>query len=82
MVFNSKDSNALDHTCKFIYASDLPHAARNSVVSMYACDTSLCYQASDVGTLNKAVNNDLIELGTWLKGNKLPLNVAKSKCYA
>ena len=45
---------------------------------MYADDTSLCYQASDIETLNKAINNDLIQLATWLKGNKLSLNVAKA----
>ena len=29
-------------------------------------------------TLNEAINNDLIQLETWLKGNKLSLNVAKT----
>ena len=61
-----------------IYINDLPHAVQNSVVSMYADDTSLCYQASDIETLNEAINNDLIQLETWLKGNKLSLNVAKT----
>ena len=61
-----------------ISINDLPHAVQNSVVSMYADDTSLCYQASDIETLNKAINNDLLQLETWLKGNKLSLNVAKT----
>ena len=60
-----------------IYINDLPHAVQNYVVSMYADDTSLCYQASDIETLNEAIINDLIQLETWLKGNKLSLNVAK-----
>ena len=45
---------------------------------MYADDTSLYYQASDIETLDEAINNDLIQLETWLNGNKLSLNVAKT----
>ena len=45
---------------------------------MYADDTSLCYQSSDINVLNEAINNDLKQLGTWLQGNKLSLNVAKT----
>ena len=61
-----------------IYINDLPHAVQNSVVFMYADDTSLCYQASDIETLNEAIKNNLMQLETWLKGNKLSLNVAKT----
>ena len=63
-----------------IYINDLPHAIQNSAVSMYADDTSLCYQISDINNLNNAINNDLMQLDTWLKGNKLSLNVAKTNC--
>ena len=45
---------------------------------MYADDTNLCYQASDIHTLNEIINTDLIELNTWLKGNKVSLNVVKT----
>ena len=45
---------------------------------MYADDTSLCYQSSDINELNEAINNDLKQLGIWLQGNKLSLNVAKT----
>ena len=61
-----------------IYINDLPQASQNSAVSMYADDTSLCYQTSDINNLNDAINNDLMQLDTWLKGNKLSLNVAKT----
>ena len=40
--------------------------------------TSLCYQSHDLTRLNEAINSDLRKLGTWLQGNKLSLNVAKS----
>ena len=45
---------------------------------MYADDTSLCYQSSDINELNEAINNDLKQLDIWLQGNKLSLNVAKT----
>ena len=44
---------------------------------MYADDTSLCYQTSEIKTFNEAINDDLTQLETWLKGNKLSLYVAK-----
>ena len=61
-----------------IYINDLPQAVQGSTVSMYADDTSLCHQSNDITQLNKAINNDLRHLDTWLQGNKLSLNVAKT----
>ena len=61
-----------------IYINDLPQAVQDSVASMYADDTSLCYRSSDITQLNEAINNDLSKLDTWLQGNKLTLNVAKT----
>ena len=61
-----------------IYINDLPQAVQNSTVSMYADDTSLCYQSSDINQLNEAINYDLKQLDSWLQGNKLSLNVAKT----
>ena len=45
---------------------------------MYADDTSLCHQSSDLTQLEEAINSDLKQLTTWLQGNKLSLNVAKT----
>ena len=45
---------------------------------MYADDTSLCHQSHNLTQLNGAINNDLKQLDTWLKGNKLSLNVAET----
>ena len=61
-----------------IHINDLPQAVQNSTVSMYAYDTSLCYQSLDINVLNEAINNDLKQLDTWLQGNKLSLNFAKT----
>ena len=61
-----------------IYINDLPQAVQDSTISMYADDTSLCYQSHDLTRLNQAINSDLQKLDTWLQGNKLSLNVAKT----
>ena len=45
---------------------------------MYADDTRLCRQSSDLNQLEVALNSDLKQLTTWLQGNKLSLNVAKT----
>ena len=61
-----------------IYINDLPKAVQGSSVTMSADDTSFCHQSHDLTQLNEAINSDLIKLGTWLRGNKLSLNVAKT----
>ena len=47
-------------------------------MTMYADDTSFCHQSHDLTQLNEAINSDLIKLESWLRGNKLSLNVAKT----
>ena len=61
-----------------ICINDLPQAVQASSVTMYADDTSLCHQSHDLTRLNEAINSDLRKLETWLQGNKLSLNVAKT----
>ena len=61
-----------------ISINDLPQAVQDSSVTMYADDTSLCYQSHDSTQLNEDINSDLKKLVTWLEGNKLSLNVAKT----
>ena len=52
-----------------IYVNDLPQAVQDSSVTMYADDTSLCYQSHDLAQLNEDINGDLKKLVTWLEGN-------------
>ena len=61
-----------------VYINDLPSGIQNSTVSMYANDTSLSYKSKDLTLLIEAVNDDLRNLETWLKRNKIPLNVTKT----
>ena len=62
-----------------VYTNDLPRAIKNSTTSMYADDTSLCFQSKDLSRINEALNEDLSRLDAWLVSNKLSLNVAKTK---
>ena len=61
-----------------VYINDLPKTIQGKV-SMYADDTSLCHMCNDISKLESAINEDLELLDNWLKGNKLSLNVAKTK---
>ena len=61
-----------------ICINDLPLALQDSNVSMYTDNTRLYYQSNDVTQLHEAINNDLKRLDSWLQGNKLSLNVAKT----
>ena len=46
---------------------------------MYAADTSLCSRSKNVKEFNKALNEDLQRPDYCLQGNKLSLNVVKTK---
>ena len=47
---------------------------------MYADDTTLTCSAENADTLQVEMNSDLSKIPTWLKVNKLTLNVKKTKC--
>ena len=46
---------------------------------MYADDTTLTCSAENADTLQVKMNSDLSKIPTWLKVNKLTLNVKKTK---
>ena len=62
-----------------VYINDLPCAVKNSTTSMYADDTTLFFRSKNIDDLNEAINSDLRDLDSWLSGNKLSLNVAKTQ---
>ena len=71
-------SSCLGPLLFLVYINDLPSCVKNSLVSMYAGDTSIYYASESVSEINQAVNADLEALKGWLKGIKLSLNVAKT----
>ena len=46
---------------------------------MYADETSISFSSKSITEINEAVNSDMKRLQTWLVGNKLSLNVAKTQ---
>ena len=48
-------------------------------VSMYADDNSLSHMFNDISKLESAINEDQKLLDNWFKGNKLSLNVVKTR---
>ena len=61
-----------------IFINDLPNAT-NLYVKLFADDTFLCAQNSDIDLLENEVNSELQKVYEWLAANKLTLNTDKSK---
>ena len=49
---------------------------------MYADDTTIYFNLNDFPLINREIeiNSELEKVNTWLKLNKLAINVDKSKC--
>ena len=61
-----------------IHTNDLPLSIKHSKVNMYADDTNLSFSSKNILTTNERVNEDLKCLKSWLAGNKLSINAAKT----
>ena len=46
---------------------------------MFADDTNFFFEHSNINTLFKTVNDELIKINEWFSANKLSLNVGKKK---
>ena len=64
-----------------IYINDLVNATNKLSYLMYADDTTLYFNLEDFPNQNRStsINAELEKISTWLKLNKLTLNVEKSK---
>ena len=61
------------------YINDLPCIVESSKVSMYGGDKSIYHSSKDIAQLNAVLDEELRRLDRWLKGNKLSLNVARTR---
>ena len=61
-----------------LYINDLP-SATNFHSRLYANDTALFMFDKNLYTLNKRVNDELVNIDNWLKSNKLTPNYTKTK---
>ena len=65
----------------FIYINDFPNSSKLFNFLMYADDTTLFCCLEDIKSDNKelVLNNELQRVHSWLKANRLSLNVKKTK---
>ncbi|CAB3992510.1 Hypothetical predicted protein [Paramuricea clavata] len=61
-----------------IYINDLQACLSTSSLMMYADDTCLTVSSNDPKDLELKLNNELRKVQTWLRANKLTLNLATS----
>ena len=61
-----------------IYMNDICNVSESLHTIMYADDTSIIMNGNDLESLIQSVNSELCLLNTWLKANKLALNVNKT----
>ena len=62
-----------------IYLNDLPLVIHNCKVSCYADDTAIYVSGPDCNTVRGDLQEGLTRVAFWLKGNKLSLDVTKTK---
>ena len=74
-----RQGSCLDPLLFLICINDLPKFVQKASVYMYADDTSLSFKADNISRLSEALNEDIETLDNWLKGDELPLNVAKTQ---
>ena len=61
-----------------IYINDLPNISNKMKFFLFADDTNIFFEASDLNVIQYTVNNELKKLSFWLNANRLALNIAKT----
>ena len=61
-----------------IYINDLPNVSKSVAFYLFADDTNIYFEASDLFTLQKVLNRELRHVKKWLDANKLSLNIDKT----
>ena len=62
-----------------IYINDIFKSLKYTKSVMFADDTNLVYSHSDIKTLFKKTNEDLVTIDKWFRANKISLNTNKTK---
>ena len=62
-----------------IYINDLPNCLNISCAKMFGDDTNITVPGCTFAELEQATNSELTNLYSWLKANKLSLNIAKTE---
>ena len=90
VFFNGESSELKPTTCGvpqgsvlgpllfLIYINDLPNISKKLKFFLFADDTNIYYEADNLKTLERVVNNELQWLNHWLNVNRLSLNISKT----
>ena len=62
-----------------LHINDLPACSNELEFILFADDTSIFFEHSDLERLTSHLNDQLNNVSTWLKANKLSINVKKTK---
>ena len=88
--FNGSNSNLLQISCGvpqgsvlgpllfLLYINDLPNVSKKLKFYLFADDTNIYCESSDLSNLIKIVNRELRSVKKWLDANKLSLNIDKT----
>lgn len=63
-----------------IYINDLPSNIRNASICLYADDTSIMVQGSEMGELRWRTNQSTEDANKWFAANRLKVNLGKTQC--
>ena len=61
-----------------IYINDLHHVCENSIPILFADDSNLFFSGTDPSVMEQNIDIKLENISTWLKVNKLSLNIGKT----
>ena len=61
-----------------IYINDLPNVSKCLTFFLFADDTNIYYESSDLLSIQKVVNRELRKVRKWLEANRLALNIEKT----
>ena len=62
-----------------LYINDLPNCLSNCESRMYVDNTHLTYASDNIDNIQLRLNQDLENVHTWLRANKLALNMTKTE---
>jgi len=61
-----------------LYINDLPNISQKLKFYLFADDTNIFYQSSNLEDLQTILNRELKKLSLWLNANRLALNISKT----
>ena len=61
-----------------IFINDLPNISKHSTFYLFADDTNIYYESSNLLHVQKIVNRELRKVRKWLESNRLALNIDKT----